>query len=131
MTTTSYAHADTVQTATMHRADAPVGRTARLHLRNRFSFVLHGCQRTFEIEFACAAPDPETGLAVSPSYLEGVRTALFELPIMACSTVELAAAAVFDTAESTVGRLTGGRVWVSRIEAHQNRHNVATLAARV
>jgi 6-pyruvoyltetrahydropterin/6-carboxytetrahydropterin synthase len=57
----------------MHRADAPIGRTARFHMRALFEnlpcchrswanqgkrFFLHGYERTFEIESLARKPNP-------------------------------------------------------------------------
>lgn len=42
--------------------------------------------------------------------------------------MEGSAAWVFDTAERIVGLATGGRVWVSRIEATESRNNVTLTA---
>jgi 6-pyruvoyltetrahydropterin/6-carboxytetrahydropterin synthase len=163
---------DDVYVATMHRADAPIGRTARFHTRKLFDdfpcchrswahpgkrFFLHGCERTFEVEFACAETEPSTGLVVDGSALNAVRTALryqfdhttliaaddpqcdlfellakrgvIDLRIMDNTGMEGSAAWVFETAERIVGLATGGRVWVSRIEARESRNNVVTLTA--
>ena len=156
----------------MHRADAPIGRTARFHMRKRFDefpcchrswanqgkcFFLHGCERTFEVEFACAETEPGTGLVVDSSSLKEVRAALrrqfdhttliaeddpqrdlfelladrgvIDLRIMYDTGTEGSAAWVFDTAERILGLATGGRVWVSRIEARESRNSVVTLTA--
>jgi len=43
--------------------------------------------------------------------------------------MEGSAAWVFDTAERIVGLATGGRVWVSRVEAWESRNNAVTLTA--
>ncbi|OSC41443.1 6-carboxytetrahydropterin synthase [Mycobacterium decipiens] len=162
--------ADGVHMATMHRADAPVGRTAKFHLRKRFGdlpcchrswsrqgkrFFLHGYERTFEIEFACTETESRSGLVVDTSCLRDIRAALrrqfdhttliaaddpqrdlfelladrgvIDLRIMDSTGMEGSAAWVFDTAERIVARATGGRVWVSGIEARENRNNVVTL----
>ncbi len=164
--------ADEVYVATMHRADAPVGRTARFHMRKLFDdlpcchrtwanhgkrFFLHGYERTFEVEFACAETAPGTGLVVESSHLKEIRAALryqfdhttliatddpqrdlfellaeqgvIDLRIMDNTGMEGSAAWVFDTAERIVGLATGGRVWVSRIKARESRNNVVTLTA--
>jgi 6-pyruvoyltetrahydropterin/6-carboxytetrahydropterin synthase len=170
---TTTALADAVQTAIMHRDDAPLGRTARFRLRKRFAdlacchrslsrqgakgFFLHGYERQFEIEFACAETDPDSGTVIATRCLREVRTALagqfdhttliesndpqrelfellaaqgaLDLRIMHCTSMEASAAWVFDTVERIVGQATGGRVWVSRIEASENRNNVVTLMA--
>jgi 6-pyruvoyltetrahydropterin/6-carboxytetrahydropterin synthase len=170
---TTTALADAVQTATMHRDDAPLGRTARFRLRKRFSdlacchrsrsrqgakgFFLHGYELQFEIEFGCAETDPDSGTVIDTRGLREVRTALarqfdhttliesddpqrelfellaaqdaLDLRIMQCTSMEASAAWVFDTVERIVGQATGGRVWVSRIEASENRNNVVTLMA--
>jgi 6-pyruvoyltetrahydropterin/6-carboxytetrahydropterin synthase len=83
--------ADDVYVATMHRADAPIGRTARFHMRTLFDdlpcchrswanrgkrFFLHGCERTFEIEFACAETEPDSGLVLETGSVKEVRSAL-------------------------------------------------------
>jgi 6-pyruvoyltetrahydropterin/6-carboxytetrahydropterin synthase len=170
---TTTAFADAVHTATMHRDDAPLGRTARFRLRKRFAdlpcchrswsregakrFFLHGYERQFEIEFACTETDPDTGTVIDARCLREVHTALarqfdnttliasddpqrelfellaeqdaLDLRIMHCTGMEASAAWVFDTVERIVGPATGGRVWVSRIEARENRNNVVTLMA--
>ncbi|SON59939.1 hypothetical protein MSIMFI_01426 [Mycobacterium simulans] len=164
--------AEGVRIATVHRADAPIGRTARFHLRKRFGdlpcchrswsrqgkrFFLHGYERMFEIEFACAETEPGTGLVLDTHCLKDVRAALrrqfdhttliaaddpqldlfqmladqgvIDLRIMDSTGMEACAAWVFDTVERIVGKATDGRVWVSRIEARENRNNVITLMA--
>ena len=171
MTTTAFA--DAVHTATMHRDDAPLGRTARFRLRKRFAdlpcchrswsrqgakrFFLHGYERHFEIEFACTETDPDTGTVLDARCLREVHTALarqfdnttliasddpqrelfellaeqdaLDLRIMHCTGMEASAAWVFDTVERIVEQATDGRVWVSRVEARENRNNVVTLMA--
>jgi 6-pyruvoyltetrahydropterin/6-carboxytetrahydropterin synthase len=162
--------ADEVHVATMHRADAPAGRTARFHLRTRFDGLpccqrvwtgtgkqafLHGYERTFEIEFACAETEPGSGLVVNNECIKTIRAALrfqfdhttlvaaddpqrdlfelmaingvIDLRIMDNTGTQCCAAWVFDTAERIVGPATQGRVWVSRIEARQSRNNIVTL----
>jgi hypothetical protein len=159
-----------VKVATMHRADAPMGRTARFHMRALFDnlpcchrswanqgkrFFLHGYERTFEIEFACAETEPGTGLVLANNTVREVRAALryqfdhttliaeddperdlfellakrgvIDLRIMDNTGMEGSAAWVFDTAERIVGLATGGRVWVSRIGACESRNNAVTL----
>ncbi len=163
---------DQVYVATMHRADAPIGRTARFHMRTLFGdlpcchrswtnrgkrFFLHGYDRTFEIEFACAETEPEAGVVVDGSTLDEVRSALryqfdhttliaaddpqrdlfellaergvVDLRAMDNTGMEGSAAWVFDTAERIVALATGGRVWVSRVEAWESRNNAVTLTA--
>ncbi|MGE2816336.1 6-carboxytetrahydropterin synthase [Mycobacterium heidelbergense] len=165
------ASADGVHVAVMHRADAPVGRTARFHMRKMFDnlpccyrswanqgkrFFLHGYERTFEIEFACAETEPDTSV-VDPGAVRVIRAALryqfdhttliaaddpqralfelmaergvVDLRIMDDTGMEGSAAWVFDTAERIVGLATGGRVWVSRIKARERRNHVVTLTA--
>ncbi|MDP7706252.1 6-carboxytetrahydropterin synthase [Mycobacterium sp. TY815] len=84
------AFAGPAQTATMHRDDAPVGRTAQFHLRKRFGglnccrrswsdngkrLFLHGYALSFEIEFACA--ETESGDQVlGAECLADIRAAL-------------------------------------------------------
>jgi 6-pyruvoyltetrahydropterin/6-carboxytetrahydropterin synthase len=170
---TTTALADAVQTATMHRDDAPLGRIARFRLRKRFADLpcchrsrsrqgakgsfLHGYERQFEVEFACAETDPDSGTVIDARCLREVRTALarqfdhttliasddpqrelfellaaqdaLDLRIMHCTGMEASAAWVFDTVERIVGQATGGRVWVSRVEASENRNSVVTLMA--
>ncbi|HWF27368.1 MAG TPA: 6-carboxytetrahydropterin synthase, partial [Mycobacterium sp.] len=80
---------DDVYVAVMHRADAPAGRTARFHMRELFDnlpccrrssanqgkrFFLHGYERTFEIEFACAETESDT--VVASSAVREIRAAL-------------------------------------------------------
>ncbi|WP_081283156.1 6-carboxytetrahydropterin synthase [Mycobacterium asiaticum] len=172
MTTLAFEFPDTVQSATLHRDDAPPGRTAKFHLRKRFSdlacchrswsgagknFFLHGYEQRFEIEFACAELDPDTGMVVDADCLEQVRNALrrqfdhttliaaedpqrdlfellaaqgaIDLRVMHCPGMEASAAWVFDTVERIVAKASGGRVWVSRVEARENRNNRVTLMA--
>jgi 6-pyruvoyl-tetrahydropterin synthase len=169
---TDTAIADGVHVATMHRADAPVGRTARFHMRKLFDnlpcchrswanhgkrFFLHGYARTFEVEFACAETEPDTGVVVDSGSLREIRVALryqfdhttliavddpqrdlfellaergvIDLRIMDHTGMEGSAAWVFDTADRIVGPATGGRVWVSRIKARESRNHVVTLTA--
>ncbi|WP_082973305.1 6-carboxytetrahydropterin synthase [Mycobacterium sp. E2327] len=163
---------DDVYVATIHRADTPIGRAARFHMRKLFDqfpcchrswanrgkrFFLHGYERAFEIEFACAETERGTGLVVDGDAIAEVRSALryqfdhttliaqddpqrdlFELlaergvivlRIMENTGMEGSAAWVFETAERIVALATGGRVWVSRIEARESRNNVVTLTA--
>jgi 6-pyruvoyltetrahydropterin/6-carboxytetrahydropterin synthase len=165
--------ADVVQIATMHRDDAPLGRTARFHMRTQFDnlpcchrswtkegkrYFLHGYERTFEIEFACAQTEPGTGLVLGPDAVEEIRSALrkqfdhttliaaddperdlfellaargvIDLRIMDNTGMERSAAWVFDTVESIVVRATEGRVWVSQIKARESHSNAVTLTAR-
>ena len=165
--------ADVVQIATMHRDDAPLGRTARFHMRKQFDslpcchrswtnegkrFFLHGYERTFEIEFACAQTEPGSGLVLGPDALDETRAALrkqfdhttliaaddpeldlfellgsrgvIDLRIMDNTGMERSAAWVFDTVESIVVRATQGRVWVSQIKARESHSHGVTLTAR-
>lgn len=165
--------ADVVQIATMHRDDAPLGRTARFHMREQFDslpcchrswtkagkrFFLHGYERAFQIEFACAQTDPGTGLVLDPDVVEEIRSALrkqfdhttliaaddperdlfellaergvIDLRIMDSTGMERSAAWVFDTVEGIVVRATQGRVWVSQIKARESHSNAVTLTAR-
>jgi 6-pyruvoyltetrahydropterin/6-carboxytetrahydropterin synthase len=162
--------ADGVHVAIMHRADAPVGRTARFHLRELFDslpcchlswanqgkrFFLHGYERTFEVEFACAETESDT--VVNSSTVREIRAALryqfdhttlmavdnpqrdlfellaergvIDLRIMDNTGMEGSAAWVFDTAEQIVGLTTAGRVWVSRVKARESRNHVVKLTA--
>jgi len=164
--------ADGVGVATMHRADAPLGRTARFHMRKLFDglpcchrtwanqgkrFFLHGYERAFDIEFACAETDPATGLVVDDGTLKEVRTALrhqfdhttlvavddpqrdlfelladrgvIDLRIMDDTAMAGSAAWVFETVERIVGPATAGRVWVSRTKARESRNSMVTLTA--
>ncbi len=163
---------DRVQVATIHRADAPIGRTARFHMRALFDNLpcchrswahqgkrvfLHGYERAFEIEFACAETESGTGLVLGSGLVKEVRAALryqfdhttliagddperdlfellaargvIDLRIMENTGMDGSAAWVFETAERIVGLATGGRVWVSRIKARESRNNVVTLTA--
>lgn len=165
-------HSEDVRTATMHRDDSPIGRAAVFHLRSRFDdlpccyrswsqdgkrFFLHGYDRRFEIEFACAETDPGTDLVIDHRCLQEVGAALrhqfghttliaaddpqrdlfellaaegaVDLRIMDCTGMEATAAWAFDTVEQIVARATGGRVWVSRIDAQENCNKVVTLTA--
>jgi hypothetical protein len=54
---------------------------------------------------------------------------VINLRIVGSTGMEGSAAWVSDAAERTVGLATGGRVWVSRIEARASRNNVVTLTA--
>lgn len=166
------AFADIACVATMHRADAPSGRSARFHLHKLFDhlpcchrswanpgrrFFLHGCERTFEVEFACAETEPGTGLVVERDAVAEIRMALryqfdhttviaeddpqrdlfellaergvIDLRIMGNTGLEGSAAWVFETAERIVALATGGRVWVSRIEAGESRNDMVTVTA--
>ncbi|OBH98463.1 hypothetical protein [Mycobacterium sp. E2733] len=73
--------------ATMHSADAPLGRTARFHLRRLFDdlpcchrswanqgkrFFLHGYERAFDIEFACAETEAGTDAVLDEGTLDEV-----------------------------------------------------------
>jgi hypothetical protein len=163
---------DDVYVTTIHRADAPSGRTARFHMRKIFDglpcchrswanpgkrFFLHGCERTFDVEFACAETEPGTGVVVDGGAVGEIRTALryqfdhttliagddpqrdlfellaergvVDLRIMENTGMEGSAVWVFDTVERIVGLATGGRVWVSRVEASESRNDVVTLTA--
>jgi 6-pyruvoyl-tetrahydropterin synthase len=163
--------ADNERVATMHRADAPLGRTA-IHMRKLFDdlpcchrswanqgkrFFLHGDERTFEIEFACAETEPGTGLVVDDNTLNQVRAAIrdqfdhtsliavddpqrdlfdlladrgvIDLRIMDNTATAGSAAWAFETVERIVGQATAGRVWVSRIKARESRNSVVTLTA--
>jgi 6-pyruvoyl-tetrahydropterin synthase len=167
---TETATADGVHVAIMHRADAPVGQRARFHMRKLFDnfpccrrswanqgkrFFLHGYERTFEVEFACAETESDT--VVNPSAVREIRAALryqfdhttliavddpqrdlfellaergvIDLRIMDNTGMELSAAWVFDTAEQIVWLATAGRVWVSRVKARESRNHVVTLTA--
>lgn len=166
------AFAGPAQTATMHRDDAPVGRTARFHLRKRFGglhccrrswsdngkrLFLHGYALSFEIEFACAETETESGQVLGSDCLDDIRAALaaqyahttliatndpqrdlFELlaerdlvdmRIVDSTGLEASAAWVFETVEKIVAQATGGRVWVSRIDAQESGGRVLTLTA--
>jgi 6-pyruvoyl tetrahydropterin synthase len=163
---------DDVYVATIHRADTPIGRAARFHARRLFDelpcchrswanrgkrFFLHGYERAFEVEFACAETEPGTDLVVDGGTIGEIRWALryqfdhttliarddpqrdlfellaergvVDLRIMENTGMEGSAAWVFGTAERIVALATGGRVWVSRIEARESRNNVVTLTA--
>ena len=52
-----------------------------------------------------------------------------DLRVMDNTSMEGSAAWAFDTVERIVALATGGRVWVSRIEASESRNNVVTLTA--
>ncbi|WP_080640751.1 6-pyruvoyl trahydropterin synthase family protein [Salinispora arenicola] len=116
---------------------------------------LHGYERTFEIEFACAELDPVTGFVVDFSALKGVRAllaaqfdhttlvaendperALFEelaargvldLRMMKHTGMEGTAAWVLDEAGRLIRASTNGRVWISRVQARECRKNAVTL----
>ncbi len=164
--------ADDMRVATMHRSDAPLGRTARFHMRKLFDdlpcchrswanqgkrFFLHGYERAFDIEFACADTEPGTGLVVDDNSLKEVRAALryqfdhttliavddpqrdlfelladrgvIDLRIMDNTGIAESAAWVFETVERIIGLATAGRVWVSRIKARESRNSMVTLTA--
>jgi 6-pyruvoyltetrahydropterin/6-carboxytetrahydropterin synthase len=164
---------DAAHIATMHRDDAPFGRTARFHMRKAFGSLpcchrswanqgrrvfLHGYERTFEIEFACAETEPGTGLVLDPATIKEVLAVLrrqfdhttliaiddpdrdlfellaergaIDLRIMSNTGMHGSAAWVFDTVDSIVGRATRGRVWVSRIKARESDSNGVTLTMR-
>jgi 6-pyruvoyltetrahydropterin/6-carboxytetrahydropterin synthase len=158
--------------ASMHRDDAPSGRTARFHARTTFDnlpcchrsstnpgnrYFLHGYERTFEVEFACAETEPD-GLVLSSRAVKKVRKALrkqfdhttlidtddperdlfelldkrrvIDLRIMDNSGMEASTAWVFDTVDSIVGRATRGRVWVSGIKARESDSKGVNLTVR-
>jgi 6-pyruvoyl-tetrahydropterin synthase len=164
--------ADDVHVATIHRADAPIGRTTRFHMHKVFdnfpccrrswagpgkSYFLHGYERTFEVEFACAETEPDTGFVVDYSCLRTLRAALehqfdhttliaaddpqrdlfellgergvIDLRIMPDTGMESSAVWVFEAAERIVAEATEGRVWVSQITARESRNNAVTLTA--
>lgn len=164
--------ADGVHVATMHRADAPVGQRARFHTGKLFdnlprlpplvgepgeAVFLHGYERAFEVEFACADTGPDFGVVLDSSAVREIRAALryqfdhttliavedaqrdlfellaergvIDLRIMDNTGMEGSAAWVFDTVEQIVGPATAGRVWVSRVKARESRNHVVTLTA--
>lgn len=118
---------------------------------------LHGYERRFDIEFCCSSLEPKTGFVVDFGALKVIRDALRqqfdhttliaeedpELPlfkqlasrgvivlrVMANTGMEGAARWVFDTANRLVSEATGGRVWVTRVEARESRKNAVTLTA--
>lgn len=165
------AFAGPAQTATMHRDDAPVGRTARFHLRKRFGglhccrrswsdngkrLFLHGYALSFEIEFACDERQFDDQL-LNTECLEDIRAALHaqfghttliatndpqrdlfellaerdlvEMRVVDSAGLEASAAWVFETVEMIVAQATGGRAWVSRIDAQESGSRVFTLTA--
>lgn len=80
-----------VHTATIHRDDAPIGRTPRFHLRKRFADLpccyrswarqgkhvyLHGYELTFDIEFACAETELGPNVVLNNRHLKDVRSVL-------------------------------------------------------
>lgn len=165
------AFAGPAQTATMHRDDAPVGRTARFHLRKRFGglhccrrswsdngkrLFLHGYALSLEIEFACDERQSDDQV-LSTECLEDIRAALHaqfghttliatndpqrdlfellaerdlvEMRVVDSAGLEASAAWVFETVEMIVAQSTGGRAWVSRIDAQESGSRVFTLTA--
>ncbi|MBD3003823.1 MULTISPECIES: 6-carboxytetrahydropterin synthase [unclassified Streptomyces] len=130
-----------------HRAWAHDGKCA----------FLHGYERTFEIEFACAELDPVTGFVVDFGALKGVRSllaaqfdhttlvaeddperTLFEelaargvvdMRVMRHTGMEGAAAWVLDQAGRLIRESTNGRVWISRVEARECRKNAVVLTS--
>ncbi|WAX76553.1 6-pyruvoyl trahydropterin synthase family protein [Streptomyces sp. KMM 9044] len=118
---------------------------------------LHGYERSFEIEFACAELDPTTGFVVDFSALKNVRDLLnrqfdhttlvagndperplfeelaargvIDLRIMEHTGMEGAAAWVMDEAGRLIHEATSGRVWIRRVEARECRKNSVTLSA--
>ncbi len=120
-------------------------------------FFLHGYERSFEVEFASAQTELGTGLVVDVGTVAEIRSALryqfdhttliaeddpqrdlfellaergvIDLRIMESTGMEGSAAWAFETAERIVAPATGGRVWISRIEARESRNNVVTLTA--
>ncbi|AXI80135.1 6-pyruvoyl trahydropterin synthase family protein [Peterkaempfera bronchialis] len=118
---------------------------------------LHGYERSFELEFACAELDPATGFVIDFSALKGVRARLAEqfdhttlvaeddpelplfrtlaergivdLRVMRHTGMEGAAVWVLAEASRLVEEATGGRVWVSRVEARESRKNAVVLTA--
>ena len=53
---------------------------------------------------------------------------VIDLRIIENTSMESSAAWAFDTAESIVAEATAGRVWVSRVEAHESRNHSVTLS---
>jgi 6-pyruvoyltetrahydropterin/6-carboxytetrahydropterin synthase len=122
--------------------------------QGRCSF-LHGYERTFLIEFACRELEPGTGFVVDFSALKAVRAALAEqfdhttliaaddpelpafrelaargvldLRVMAHTGMEGAAQWVYETVDALMRQATGGRAWVTSVEARENRKNAVTL----
>ncbi|MFH8886296.1 6-pyruvoyl trahydropterin synthase family protein [Streptomyces californicus] len=118
---------------------------------------LHGYERSFEIEFACAELDPVTGFVVDFSALKNVRALLndqfdhttlvavndperplfdelaargvVDLRVMEHTGMEGAAAWVMDEAGRLVREATDGRVWIRRVEARECRKNSVVLTA--
>ncbi|MDT8911797.1 6-carboxytetrahydropterin synthase [Amycolatopsis sp. PS_44_ISF1] len=116
---------------------------------------LHGYERVFELEFSCSELEPDTGFVVDFGGLKEVRAALrdqfdhttviaeadpelplfrelaakglLDLRVMPSPGMEGAAAWVYDVASEIVRRTTGGRAWVSRVEARECRKNAVTL----
>jgi 6-pyruvoyl-tetrahydropterin synthase len=118
--------------------------------------AVHGYERTFEVEFACAETGPDTGVVVHSIAVRRIRAALryqfdhttliavddqrdlfellaeqgvIDLRIMDNTGMEGSAAWVFDAAEQIVGPATAGRVWASRVKARESRNHVVTLTA--
>lgn len=128
-----------------HRSWAHQGRCA----------FLHGYERSFLIEFACRELEPETGFVVDFSALKAVRAMLAEqfdhttliaaddpelpafrelaargvvdLRVMAHTGMEGAAHWVYETVDALMRKTTGGRAWVTSVEARENRKNAVTL----
>ncbi|NJC73094.1 6-carboxytetrahydropterin synthase [Planosporangium thailandense] len=118
---------------------------------------LHGYERSFEIEFACAELDPATGFVVDFGDLKEVRRLLsdqfdhttlvaendperelfeqlgrrgvVDLRIMANTGMEGAAEWALEHADRIVRDRTGGRVRVTRVCARESRKNAVTLVA--
>ncbi|MFE6774975.1 6-pyruvoyl tetrahydropterin synthase family protein [Streptomyces sp. NPDC057702] len=130
-----------------HRSWAHAGKCA----------FLHGYERSFVVEFGCARLEPDTGFVVDFGELKSVRAALQEqfdhttlvaeddpqralfeqlaaqgvvdLRIMANTGMEGAAAWVLATADRIIQESTGGRVWVTAVEARESRKNAVTLTS--
>jgi 6-pyruvoyltetrahydropterin/6-carboxytetrahydropterin synthase len=128
-----------------HRAWAHQGRCA----------FLHGYERSFVIEFACQELEPGTGFVVDFGALKAVRAALAEqfdhttliaaddpelaaftelaargvidLRVMAHTGMEGAARWVYETVDVMMRQATGGRAWVTSVEARESRKNAVTL----
>lgn len=117
---------------------------------------LHGYERRFNVEFCCLTLETGTGFVVDFSALKKIREVLcqqfdhttliagndpelplfrqlaarnvIDLRIMENTSMEGAAHWVFETANKLIGEETGGRVWVTKVEARESRKNAVTLA---
>jgi 6-pyruvoyltetrahydropterin/6-carboxytetrahydropterin synthase len=119
--------------------------------------LLHGYERRFEIEFGCAALDPETGFVIDlgdlkeirallegqfdhttliaaddpelPRFEELNRSGILDLRVMKSTGMEGAAVWVYDVVDRIIRERTADRVWVIRVTSRETRKNAVILRA--